>query len=398
MKSPRDIDVWRDRNPGVRRFSWSNKFSASRIDNILTSQGIDRLVGHVTYLQGIFTDHSAQYISVSMNSNKRGSGYWKLNCAILQKNETINKIRENISSLLKADASLSSTDKWINFKSNIAKVLQNISRSNASDEKLIISQLSEKVQEYEEMFPLTELQMTNYLRTKAELEGLLMKRAESLIFRSKIRWAECGEKNTKYFFNLEKSRYNAKTCQKLISEAGTELKDDCDILNEQFSFYRQLYDEEHGIEFSLKNSKQLYISEKTNELCSAPLSTSELNTAVQSMKNGKTPGEDGLPIEFYKIFWNDIKEVFQQMIDDVFKNNFCPSATNSGILNLIPKKGKDARFLKNLRPITLLNVDYKIIEKTLANRLDVATQRAYTSRSNGLHGRSNHFQQHPQGF
>ena len=42
----------------------------------------------------------------------------------------------------------------------------------------------------------------------------------------------------------------------------------------------------------------------------------------------------------------------------------------TGVLNLIPKADKDARFLRNLRPITLLNTDYKIIEKTLAHRLD----------------------------
>ena len=42
----------------------------------------------------------------------------------------------------------------------------------------------------------------------------------------------------------------------------------------------------------------------------------------------------------------------------------------SGVLNLIPKPGKDSRFLRNMRPITLLNVDYKIIEKALAKKLD----------------------------
>ena len=40
-----------------------------------------------------------------------------------------------------------------------------------------------------------------------------------------------------------------------------------------------------------------------------------------------------------------------------------------GIINLIPKKEKDSRYLKNLRPITLLNSDYKVIEKALANRM-----------------------------
>ena len=40
------------------------------------------------------------------------------------------------------------------------------------------------------------------------------------MFRSKVKWYEEGEKNTKYFYSLEKARYNAKTCYKIIDELG----------------------------------------------------------------------------------------------------------------------------------------------------------------------------------
>ena len=46
-----------------------------------------------------------------------------------------------------------------------------------------------------------------------------------------------------------------------------------------------------------------------------------------------------------------------------------PPSSMDGILNLIPKANKDARFVENLRPLTLLNTDYKIIEKIIANRM-----------------------------
>ena len=44
-------------------------------------------------------------------------------------------------------------------------------------------------------------------------------------------------------------------------------------------------------------------------------------------------------------------------------------SAREGVLNLIPKQNKDTRILKNLRPITLLNVDYKILEKVITNRM-----------------------------
>ena len=89
------------------------------------------------------------------------------------------------------------------------------------------------------------------------------------------------------------------------------------------------------------------------------------------MTKEKTPGCDGIPDEFYQLFWDEIQPVFVNFVQHCFEEEkILPENTNTGILNLIPKNRRDQRYLKNLRPITLLNVDYKIIEKALANRLD----------------------------
>ena len=82
----------------------------------------------------------------------------------------------------------------------------------------------------------------------------------------------------------------------------------------------------------------------------------EIKSAVQAMKNGRTPGNDGLPAEFYKIFWNNISEILCQAIGQGLKDHKLHKTARQGILNLIPKQDKDTRILKNLRPITLLNV------------------------------------------
>ena len=79
--------------------------------------------------------------------------------------------------------------------------------------------------------PLNSEQLDLYLRTKADLENLQMSRLKELIFRSKVRWTEAGEKTTKYFLNLEKARYNAKTSQTIISSEG--------VLTEQEQFYKK---------------------------------------------------------------------------------------------------------------------------------------------------------------
>ena len=87
------------------------------------------------------------------------------------------------------------------------------------------------------------------------------------------------------------------------------------------------------------------------------------------MNNNKTPGQDGIPEDFYKVFWTKIKELFMEMLHESYNTKKLHQTARQGILNLIPKQNKDTRQIKNLRPITLLNTDYKIIEKAIANKM-----------------------------
>ena len=73
------------------------------------------------------------------------------------------------------------------------------------------------------------------------------------------------------------------------------------------------------------------------------------------MRKNKTPGRDGISIDFYAHFWDIIGMDMYQMISYSYQTNSLAESQKKGVLNLIPKSGKDARYLKNLRPITLLN-------------------------------------------
>ena len=87
------------------------------------------------------------------------------------------------------------------------------------------------------------------------------------------------------------------------------------------------------------------------------------------MNNGKSPGSDGLTTEFFKIFWNTIKSFYIKSVNYSYEHNTLTTIQNQGIITLLPKKDKDLTSLGNWRPISLLNIDYKIITKTIANRM-----------------------------
>ena len=87
------------------------------------------------------------------------------------------------------------------------------------------------------------------------------------------------------------------------------------------------------------------------------------------MENNKSPGNDGLSKEFYECFWNEIKNPFLASIHRAFLNQELSSSQKQAVIKMLGKKDKDKRFIKNWRPISLLNTDMKIISKVLSTRI-----------------------------
>ena len=99
------------------------------------------------------------------------------------------------------------------------------------------------------------------------------------------------------------------------------------------------------------------------------VSSKELDMAIKQFKNEKSPGSDGLTIEFFKTFWSKLKKPLLESINYSLQNQLLSKTQREGIITLIPKKDKPREKIQNWRPITLLNLDYKILSKILANRL-----------------------------
>lgn len=110
------------------------------------------------------------------------------------------------------------------------------------------------------------------------------------------------------------------------------------------------------------------ITSHQNDMLTAELTFSEFTQAVKSMHPDKGSGPDGLKPAFFQNFWNLIgKEVFKCCQQWLVEGTFSADV-NDTTLVLIPKKD-NVDDPKDLRPITLCNVLYKIVAKVLANRL-----------------------------
>ena len=81
------------------------------------------------------------------------------------------------------------------------------------------------------------------------------------------------------------------------------------------------------------------------------------------MVSEKTPGTDGLPYEFYKVFWNDIREILIKALNYSYDTGNLSISQRCGIVKLIPKKDDELTSIKNWRPITLVNCDITRLHK-----------------------------------
>ena len=112
------------------------------------------------------------------------------------------------------------------------------------------------------------------------------------------------------------------------------------------------------------------LSEEIAKTCEGVMSVHQCELALITMENNKTPGTDGLTPEFYRYFWNLLGSFMVSSFNYAFRNGTLSISQRQGIISLIPKKKKSNEYLKNWRPVSLLNVYYKIATKTIALRLE----------------------------
>ena len=93
------------------------------------------------------------------------------------------------------------------------------------------------------------------------------------------------------------------------------------------------------------------------------------NVVFKSMHQGKSPGNDGLTLGIYQLAWKYIKKFVFKSFKESMTIGELSAPQKQSVIRLIEKKDKDKSLIKNWRPISLLNVDTKILAKLLADRL-----------------------------
>ena len=369
------IDIWRSCHSTQLKYTWmSHDFKiGSRIDYFLISQSLITSVLKCDIDFGYKTDHSLISLFLIKSVAKRGPGFWKLNTSLLANSDNMEKIRSEINTVLLENKDQEPKKTWEFLKFKVRQKFTQIAKEKKNNRQTKLKQLEKEINKLNDANNVVnDQQLLNELKSKkSEFEELQEEVVRGTIVRTKAKWIAEGERNTKYFFNLEKRNFQKKCISRLRTENGV-VTDAKGILEEERSFYNRLYSSNitGARSFAPVDELNLPVLDLRDKSClGEKIWEKECFESILTFSNDKSPGSDGLPIEFYKAFWPEIKELLCSVYNSSFSEKSLPNSMRRSVITLLPKKGKDLLSLKNWRPISLLNSDYKILAKLLSLRI-----------------------------
>lgn len=207
-----------------------------------------------------------------------------------------------------------------------------------------------------------------FFEEKEKLHELMLHEETYKKQRAKSFWLEEDDTNSKFFHASASSRNKVNHIKELKSENGFLVSNQDDLCNLLKEYYSKVFAGYECRSCEPDISSDVSISDNQNVMLVAELQFEEFTEAVKCMHPDKASGPNGLNPAFFQHFWNLVgSDIFcnckQWLLDCKF-----PATVNDTTLVLIPKKENVVK-IKDLCPISLCNVLYKIVAKVLSNRL-----------------------------
>ncbi|CAC5423453.1 unnamed protein product [Mytilus coruscus] len=279
-----------------------------------------------------------------------------------------------LSSLDKSGKTLHCNDKAVKTLYNII-LSQIYGKEKQKDLNREYHKLQNKIQELSvKSANGIQINSEQFLELKTQLEDIETYKCKGAILRSKSQWALESDRNTAYFFKLEKYRQNKNEISEIKDCDGKIVTETNDLLDVIHDYYKHLFScvsiDMHSVD-ELLNNVNVKIDDEDVEMCDDEINIEEIEKSLKGMKKGKTPGPDGITAEFYLFFFfffNELKHVLLYIYQSIEENEELSRSMRYGNINIIFKNKGDQSDLKNFRPISLLDVDYKILARVMANR------------------------------
>ena len=377
VKSSNLVDVWKQKKGDDPGHTLTYKGGSARLDRFYSSNALFQRISEINKLAVNFSEHQCVHVSISVPSQNpirtSSNRQWKLNTAVLEEEEYKQKIQQFlIYSQLSKGYETDVTIWWEKkAKPGFKKISQDYSKKRAevlrSTNTFYQECLQELIQEPftsdEKWFELREMQKKAAAWEENKLRGHAI--------RARTDWATTEEPATAYHLNREKKRGTDNSINKLL--INKESTTDTDTIRQTIEqHFRQQYSARRPTTTTPRHNPFLEAMRGSaiyNEgNLTKAITVEEIYTILLKKKNNKAPGDDGLPYEFYKTFWQHLGPTMARVYNENLNKKKITQSQGHALVRLIPKK-RGEKAITDYRPIALLNTDYKLIASVLTQRL-----------------------------
>ena len=211
------------------------------------------------------------------------------------------------------------------------------------------------------------------INIRAEINEIETKKTIAKINKTKSWCFEKINKINKPLARLMKKKRERTQINKIRNEKGEVTTDAAGIQSILRDYYKQLYaNKTYNLEEMdkfLERYNLPRLNQKEIENMNRTITSNGIETGIKNLPTNKSPGPDGFTGEFYQTFREEQTPILLKLFQNIAEEGTLPKSFDEATITLIPKPDKDTAKKENYRPISLMNIDAKILNKILANRV-----------------------------
>ncbi len=373
------VEIWRQLHPKYIQYSCFSRThqSYSRIDYFLISATIMSYITDCSYDSIVISDHAPillTYIDPKLLGNPPK---WRFHPKWLLDDQFNKQIKQQIDMYFDINTTQTSASiRWEAFKVFIRGVILSVTSSKSKSYKKELTELDTKIKLLEKTLSYNNGSSLHQelLNLRTKYNELSAKKAAASLMMLRQNYYDQGEKAGKLLAWRIKQKQSERTIHSIEDNSGSITVDPVKINDTFKSFFKTLY----SSEYADINSQTTFldslsiptISEETKISLDIDITEEEITEAIDNLTAGRTPGPDGLNVDFYKKFKRKLARPILDMFKESFANGVLPESLRYALITLIPKPNKINTKCESFRPISLLNTDVKILSKILAWRLE----------------------------
>ena len=367
-------DAFRKKNPNVIETTFENKthLRSARLDRIYLSEDLPIVKAFHIASSLNFTDHKAIFVNISNSKNMKNRFenkylHWKFNDSLLENPEFVSAIKDTIRSCC--------------LNLNCSNILQKFDKINSIFKRISINFSSKIERERNERLKLLNsiikasefkhkiLNTEHFNRMVQERDDILIHKYKGAYIRSRLPITQ--EQPTKAFLSIESGIQKSRVIKEINNNKGETITDMSAIPTVFKEFYTDLY----GLQTTEQAVQDTYLgytrklSDNQRDVIDQPLTVIDLKKALFEMREEACPGPNGLSVKFFKTFFDDLAPLLLTLLDAAFSKGYLTKDFKLSYTVLLPKDSGSLLDVKNFRPISLLNISFKMITKALSNKI-----------------------------